>query len=77
MADIILNPEKTASTQAVSHSFSPAQSEGYASGSAFKVAESTASLLPLFVICPDGNVAGTATTKAEIVKLNGQCREKG
>lgn len=77
MADIILNPEKTAITPVVPTSFSPAQSDGYASGSALKVADSTATTLPLFVICPDGSVAGSATTRSELVKLNMQCREKG
>jgi hypothetical protein len=44
--------------------------------SAFKVVDSSANVLPLLVICPDGNVAGSASTKADVAKLNAQCREK-
>jgi hypothetical protein len=78
MADINLNPEKTGLTTKVEEaSFSPAHSEGYASGALIQVAEATRKLLPQLVICPDGNVAGMAYDKSGVAKLNQECRDKG
>lgn len=80
MADIDFNPEKNAGIQAVSHSFSPMQTEGYANDSgAFKIADSITPVrfLPVYIVCPDGTFAGKAHTKQDAVKLNLQCKEQG
>jgi hypothetical protein len=78
MADVDFNPEKEAGTMAAGAAFSPSQTEGFATAKPMKLADSssTAHVLPLFVICPDGTVAGSATTRQEMIKLNLSCHGK-